>query len=135
MTSWTKMINRTGNTNQTGSANRTGGANRNARTARAGLVTRSTQGSRNVLGARNARGALGVRDRVSGRVRRGAPGAAARWRAMRGAAADAGMSTAEYAVGTVAACGFAAVLYKVVTSSAVSSALSGMIKKALGVAF
>ena len=29
--------------------------------------------------------------------------------------AEAGMSTAEYAVGTVAACAFAAVLYRVVT--------------------
>ena len=89
-------------------------------------------------GARGVSGVLGVRDRVFGRVRigrRGVSGVAARWRAVRGAAADAGMSTAEYAVGTVAACAFAAVLYKVVTSSAVSSALSGMIKKALGVAF
>jgi hypothetical protein len=58
-----------------------------------------------------------------------------RWSAVRGAAADAGMSTAEYAVGTLAACAFAAVLYKVVTSGAVSTALSGMIKKALDVAF
>ena len=33
---------------------------------------------------------------------------AARWRALRGEAADAGMSTAEYAVGTVAACAFGA---------------------------
>ncbi len=60
---------------------------------------------------------------------------AARWKAVRGAAADAGMSTAEYAVGTLAACAFAAVLYKVVTSTAVSSALGAMIKKALNVAF
>ncbi|WP_199239293.1 DUF4244 domain-containing protein [Streptomyces sp. ICBB 8177] len=58
-----------------------------------------------------------------------------RWDAMRGEAAQAGMSTAEYAVGTLAACAFAAVLYKVVTSAAVASALSGMIKKALDVAF
>ncbi|MDF3290730.1 DUF4244 domain-containing protein [Streptomyces silvisoli] len=58
-----------------------------------------------------------------------------RWRAVRAAAADAGMSTAEYAVGTLAACAFAAVLYKVVTSGAVSSALSGMIKRALDVSF
>jgi hypothetical protein len=54
---------------------------------------------------------------------------------LRGEAAEAGMSTAEYAVGTVAACAFGAVLYKVVTSAAVSSALTGMIKKALDVAF
>ncbi len=58
-----------------------------------------------------------------------------RWHAVRAAAADAGMSTAEYAVGTLAACAFAAVLYKVVTSGAVSSALSGMIRRALDVSF
>jgi Protein of unknown function (DUF4244) len=46
--------------------------------------------------------------------------------------ADAGMTTAEYAVGTVAACGFAALLYKIVTSGAVSAAVSGLIKRALG---
>ncbi|MGW3248589.1 DUF4244 domain-containing protein [Streptomyces sp. NPDC001070] len=48
---------------------------------------------------------------------------------------ERGMTTAEYAVGTLAACGFAAVLYKVVTSGAVSSALTGLIKRALDVAF
>jgi hypothetical protein len=47
-------------------------------------------------------------------------------------ATDDGMTTAEYAVGTVAACGFAALLYKVVTSGAVSSALQGLIRRALG---
>ncbi|WP_052434977.1 DUF4244 domain-containing protein [Streptacidiphilus melanogenes] len=47
-------------------------------------------------------------------------------------ASDDGMTTAEYAVGTVAACGFAALLYKVVTSGAVSSALQGLIRRALG---
>ncbi|MGI8870636.1 MAG: DUF4244 domain-containing protein [Mycobacteriales bacterium] len=46
---------------------------------------------------------------------------------------DSGMSTAEYAVGTVAAVAFAAVLYKVVTSSAVMSALSSIIRSALSV--
>jgi hypothetical protein len=35
----------------------------------------------------------------------------------RRATGEAGMTTAEYAVGTLAACGFAAVLYKVETSS------------------
>jgi hypothetical protein len=49
-----------------------------------------------------------------------------------GCARDGGMTTAEYAVGTVAACGFAALLYKVVTSGAVSSALQGLIRRALG---
>jgi len=41
------------------------------------------------------------------------------------------MSTAEYAVGTVAAVAFAVVLYKIVRSSAVSSALSSIITHAL----
>jgi hypothetical protein len=50
-------------------------------------------------------------------------------------ARDAGMTTAEYAVGTIAACGFAAVLYKVVTSGAVSAALSGLIRRALDASF
>jgi hypothetical protein len=46
-------------------------------------------------------------------------------------ALDRGMSTAEYAVGTVAAVAFAVVLYKVVRSDAVSSALSSIVNKAL----
>ncbi|MEV4443694.1 DUF4244 domain-containing protein [Streptomyces sp. NPDC049577] len=54
---------------------------------------------------------------------------------MRGAAGEAGMSTAEYAVGTLAACALAAVLYKVVTSSAVTSALQALISKALHAPF
>jgi hypothetical protein len=51
------------------------------------------------------------------------------------AARDAGMSTAEYAVGTLAACGFAAVLYKVVTSGAVSAELQQLIERALSAKF
>ncbi len=46
-------------------------------------------------------------------------------------ALDAGMTTAEYAVGTVAAVAFAAVLYKVVRSPAVASALSSIVQSAL----
>jgi Protein of unknown function (DUF4244) len=48
---------------------------------------------------------------------------------------EAGMSTAEYAVGTLAACALAAVLYKVVTSGAVSMALQSLITKALHAPF
>ncbi|MDG4866086.1 DUF4244 domain-containing protein [Streptomyces sp. T-3] len=48
---------------------------------------------------------------------------------------DAGMTTSEYALGTVAACGFAAVLYKVVTSDGVKAALESVIGRALGVQF
>lgn len=44
---------------------------------------------------------------------------------------ELGMTTAEYAVGTVAAVAFAAVLYKIVRSPAVSSALSSIITSAL----
>ena len=44
---------------------------------------------------------------------------------------DLGMTTAEYAVGTIAAVAFAAVLYKVVQSDAVSSALSSIVTSAL----
>ncbi|GHF28711.1 DUF4244 domain-containing protein [Streptomyces sp. NPDC001262] len=57
-----------------------------------------------------------------------------RWARMK-AAAEAGMTTAEYAVGTLAACALAAVLYKVVTSGAVSSALQSLIGKALHAPF
>ena len=53
-----------------------------------------------------------------------------RWRWLR-ARAEAGMSTAEYAVGTVAACAFAAVLYKVVTGGSIVTALGRLIARAL----
>ena len=53
-----------------------------------------------------------------------------RWRRLR-AAPEAGMSTAEYAVGTVAACAFAAVLYRVVTGGSVVSALGDLVERAL----
>jgi hypothetical protein len=43
---------------------------------------------------------------------------------------DAGFTTAEYAVGTVAACGFAGVLYKLLTSEAVTELLADVIRKA-----
>ncbi len=55
----------------------------------------------------------------------------AAFRRLRTEAADAGMSTAEYAVGTLAAVAFAGLLYKVVTSPGVQTALSGLITKAL----
>jgi hypothetical protein len=47
------------------------------------------------------------------------------------ATADAGMTTAEYAVGTVAAVAFAVVLFKVVRSPAVQQALSAVVTSAL----
>ncbi len=47
---------------------------------------------------------------------------------------DAGMSTAEYAVGTLAACGFAGVLWVVVHSDAVHGLLQGVVTRALNLA-
>ena len=44
---------------------------------------------------------------------------------------DEGMSTVEYALGTLAAAAFAGVLHKVLTSDAVRQALSGLIQRAL----
>lgn len=45
--------------------------------------------------------------------------------------ADAGMSTVEYAVGTVVAAAFAAVLYKIVTGSSVVAGLTDLVNSAL----
>ena len=56
-----------------------------------------------------------------------------RWRVIR-SAVDAGMTKAEYAVGTLAACAFAAVLMAVVRSGAIKSALVGLITSALSIA-
>lgn len=47
---------------------------------------------------------------------------------------DAGMTTAEYAVGIMAACTFALVLLGVVKSDAVRGALTGIVQSALGLA-
>lgn len=54
-----------------------------------------------------------------------------RWQRVR-ESAEAGMTTAEYAVGTLAACAFAAVLMAVVRTDAVRSALAKVITAALG---
>lgn len=50
---------------------------------------------------------------------------------IRARAGEAGMTTAEYAVGTIAACGFAAILYQVVTGDSIISALGDLISRAL----
>ena len=57
---------------------------------------------------------------------------ARRWRAVR-ATGEAGMSTAEYAVGTVAACAFAAVLYRVVTGGSIVEGLTELVEPALAI--
>lgn len=55
---------------------------------------------------------------------------AGRWHRLT-AEREAGMSTAEYAVGTVAACAFAAVLYKVITGGSIVAALGDLVASAL----
>lgn len=61
-----------------------------------------------------------------------------RWRAgasdsggRRGGVNDAGMNTAEYAVGTLAAVAFAGILLRVLTSDSVQAALQAVIDRAL----
>ncbi|MFJ2025725.1 DUF4244 domain-containing protein [Streptomyces sp. NPDC087897] len=73
-----------------------------------------------------------------GRPSAGAPGRSARWSARwagRLGRSDHGMTTSEYAVGTIAACAFAAVLYKVVNSGPVLSALQSLVEDALDAKF
>lgn len=45
--------------------------------------------------------------------------------------ADDGMSTVEYAIGTIAAAAFGAILYTVVTGDSIVSALTNIITRAL----
>ncbi|QBJ97016.1 DUF4244 domain-containing protein [Rhodococcus sp. ABRD24] len=52
-------------------------------------------------------------------------------RLMLAVTAEDGMSTAEYAIGTIAAAAFGAVLYTVVTGDSIVNALTGIIDKAL----
>ncbi|WP_323809072.1 DUF4244 domain-containing protein [Kitasatospora acidiphila] len=68
-----------------------------------------------------------VRDSVGQGLRRIGGRSRDRWAAL----PDAGMSTAEYAIGTVTACAFAGVLYKVITGGAVSDALTELVNRAL----
>lgn len=48
---------------------------------------------------------------------------------------DAGMSTAEYAIGTVAAAAFGSLLYTVVTSESVTAGLTSLVQRALESSF
>lgn len=67
----------------------------------------------------------GVRTMLGGGARR------VRARLLLVSVADEGMSTAEYAIGTIAAAAFGAVLYSIVTGDSIVSALTGIIEKAL----
>ena len=44
---------------------------------------------------------------------------------------DAGMSTAEYAIGTIAAAAFGALLYTVITGDSILGALTAIVQRAL----
>lgn len=57
-----------------------------------------------------------------------------RLRVMHVVVADDGMSTAEYAIGTIAAAAFGAVLYGVVTGDSIVNALTKIIDRALNTA-
>ncbi|MFD5641919.1 DUF4244 domain-containing protein [Streptomyces anulatus] len=73
-----------------------------------------------------------------GRLSTGVPDRTAKWAARwagRLGRSDRGMTTSEYAVGTIAACAFAAVLYKVVNSGPVMSALQSLVEDALDAKF
>lgn len=48
---------------------------------------------------------------------------------------DEGMSTVEYAVGTVAAAAFAALLYAIVSGDDIIAALTGIVQRALSTTF
>ena len=57
--------------------------------------------------------------------------AAARLRTLQDGDREAGMTTAEYAVGTVAACGFSGILYKVITSPEILGLISERARQGL----
>jgi Protein of unknown function (DUF4244) len=46
---------------------------------------------------------------------------------------ERGMTTAEYAVGTVAACGFGGILYKLLTSDTVIELLTNVVRHAFDI--
>ncbi|HAM24308.1 MAG TPA: DUF4244 domain-containing protein [Actinobacteria bacterium] len=54
---------------------------------------------------------------------------------LRRVSGQAGMATAEYAVATVAACGFGGLLYKLLTGSAVQQLLADLLQRALSFLF
>ena len=58
---------------------------------------------------------------------------ATRFRHLR--ADDSGMSTVEYAIGTIAAAAFAAILYAVVSGDSIVGALTTLIQRALTATF
>ncbi|WP_369407213.1 DUF4244 domain-containing protein [Microtetraspora malaysiensis] len=83
---------------------------------------------------RRPRNATRAVSALIGAVRARARSTAVQWTLIARTRAEAGMSTAEYAVGTIAACAFAGLLFKIVTSGEVRSMLTALIQKALKLA-
>ena len=83
------------------------------------------------LGSPSFEGDRMTRRRVQHLLRTSHLAVAARSRSVRGAVQDAGMATAEYAIGTLAACGFAALLVAILKGGQVKALLLGVITKAL----
>lgn len=76
-----------------------------------------------------------LRIRLRNRLRAQLDGSRRTWRGGHLAnrlGSDAGMNTAEYAVGTLAAVAFAGILLTVLTSDTVQSALQAVVERALG---
>ncbi|MBF0687046.1 MAG: DUF4244 domain-containing protein [Cellulomonas sp.] len=76
-----------------------------------------------------------TRSRVANATRQAAQrvtSVAGRLRGSRGHLDDAGMATAEYAIATLAAVGFAGVLVVVLKGNEVKGLLSGIVRQALG---
>lgn len=73
-----------------------------------------------------------VTERVRG-LERARPDMARRFRLL--LHGEDGMSTAEYAIGTIAAAAFASLLYTVVTGDSVSGALTSLLERALTATF
>jgi uncharacterized protein DUF4244 len=81
------------------------------------LVEATSHGSL-VLGGRRLKGTFTMSDKIADSL------------VSRPAARDErGMNTAEYAVGTVGACGFAGILYQILTSNWGQSMLQGIFSK------
>jgi hypothetical protein len=97
---------------------------------RAGREGQAARGGRACPAGRLRRAASRIRAGLpaTAPVRGLLPAALRRVATLRG---DEGMTTAEYAVGTLAAVAFAGVLLKVVTSGAVQAALAAIVQRAL----
>lgn len=84
-------------------------------------------------GATTRRGGERTWDGLRAAARAGRARARARWAAATAGAAERGMATAEYAIATLAAVGFAGLLLVVLRSDEVRSTLAALVRQALSV--